>query len=105
MDLPAATKDKLKNRSATVGLIGLGYAGLPLACVFAEAGFRTVGFDVDAAKVDALRTGQNYISHIPAQRTGALVEKKRLRPTTDFALLAECDAAIICELLPKVVDR
>jgi len=100
MDLFNAAIDKLKNRSATIGLIGLGYAGLPLACVFAEAGFSTVGFDVDAAKIDALRGGQNYISHIPSRRTSLLVEKNKFSPTTDFARLAECDAAIICVPTP-----
>jgi UDP-N-acetyl-D-glucosamine dehydrogenase len=105
MDLLTAAIDKLKNRTATVGLMGLGYAGLPLACVFSEAGFTTIGFDVDAAKVDALQAGQNYIDHIPARRTSALVEKKKLQPTTDFTRLAECDAAIICVPTPLGAGR
>ena len=80
--------------------MGLGYAGLPLACAFAESGFKTIGFDVDGSKVALLCEGRNYIDHIPAHRTRALVERKFLQPTIDFARLAECDAAIICVPTP-----
>jgi UDP-N-acetyl-D-glucosamine dehydrogenase len=91
---------RFEDRSARVGVLGLGYAGLPLTCCFAEAGFYTLGFDVDRAKVEQLSAGRSYIGHIPAQRIARLVESRRLRPTTDFAQLRECDAAIICVPTP-----
>jgi UDP-N-acetyl-D-glucosamine dehydrogenase len=91
---------KLKGRSARVGVLGLGYAGLPLTCCFAEAGFETLGFDVDRAKIEQLRAGRSYIGHIPAERIVRLVESSRLRPTADFSELRQCDAAIICVPTP-----
>lgn len=92
--------EKFNERSARVGVLGLGYAGLPLTCCFAEAGFETYGFDIDAAKVQELQAGRSYIGHIPAERIGNLVSDRRLRPTTNFSLLSECDAAIICVPTP-----
>jgi UDP-N-acetyl-D-glucosamine dehydrogenase len=91
---------KFKARSARVGVLGLGYAGLPLTCCFAEAGFETLGFDVDGAKIEQLRAGRSYIGHIPAARIARLVEGGRLRPTADFSVLRECDAAVICVPTP-----
>ena len=91
---------KFKDRTARVGVLGLGYAGLPLTCCFAEAGFETLGFDVDRAKVEQLQAGRSYIGHIPAQRISGLAEAGRLRPTADFSALRECDAAIICVPTP-----
>ena len=91
---------KFDNRSARVGVLGLGYAGLPLTCCFAEAGFETFGFDVDRSKIEHLRAGRSYIGHIPAQRIAHLIETRRLQPTADFAALRDCDAAIICVPTP-----
>jgi UDP-N-acetyl-D-glucosamine dehydrogenase len=91
---------KFNDRSARVGVLGLGYAGLPLTCCFAEAGFETYGFDVDQAKIDQLQAGRSYIGHIPAERIGRLVKQDRLRPSTEFSRLRECDAAIICVPTP-----
>ncbi len=69
---------KIKNRTAQVAIIGLGYVGLPLAVAFAEAGFPVVGIDVDLTKVDAINTGHSYISDIPSARLAPLVgESKR----------------------------
>ncbi len=70
--------ERVKSRSAVVGVIGQGYVGLPLALVFAEAGFPTVGFDVDAEKIAALKRGQSYIRHLGAERVAAAVESGRL---------------------------
>ena len=84
---------KFKDRSARVGILGLGYAGLPLTCCFAEAGFETFGFDVDQVKIEQLRAGRSYIGHIPAARIAALIKTGRLRPSADFAPLSACDAA------------
>jgi UDP-N-acetyl-D-glucosamine dehydrogenase len=91
---------KFNDRSARVGVLGLGYAGLPLTCCFAEAGFETFGFDVDGAKIQQLQAGQSYIGHIPAQRIARLVESGRLRPSAEFSPLSDCDAAIICVPTP-----
>ena len=91
---------RFDNRSARVGVLGLGYAGLPLTCCFAEAGFETFGFDVDRSKIEQLRAGHSYIGHIPADRIARLVESRRLRPTADFSALRDCDAAIICVPTP-----
>src|SRR5229473_807976 len=91
---------KFNDRSARVGVLGLGYAGLPLTCCFAEAGFETFGFDVDRAKIAQLQAGQSYIGHIPEQRIARLVECGRLRPSAEFSPLSDCDAAIICVPTP-----
>jgi UDP-N-acetyl-D-glucosamine dehydrogenase len=92
--------ERFQRRAATVGILGLGYAGLPLACCFAEQGFRTIGFDIDSAKVRALSEGRSYIGHLPAERIQRLVERGPFRPTSDFDRLASCDAAIICVPTP-----
>ena len=91
---------KFNDRSARIGVLGLGYAGLPLTCGFAEAGFETFGFDVDGAKIQQLQAGQSYIGHIPAQRIARLIECGRLRPSAEFSPLSDCDAAIICVPTP-----
>src|SRR5229473_977421 len=92
--------EKFHSHRATVGILGLGYAGLPLACCFAEQGFRTVGFDVDSLKVRALCEGRSYIGHLPSERIQRLVERGMFRPTEDFDQLGSCDSAIICVPTP-----
>jgi UDP-N-acetyl-D-glucosamine dehydrogenase len=91
---------KFKNHRARIGLIGLGYAGLPLALSFAESGFSVCGFDIDSAKTNSLAAGKSYISHIPAERIGNLVSGGRLVATSDFSELSRCDTAIICVPTP-----
>lgn len=95
--------EKFTGRRAYVAILGLGYAGLPLACCFAEAGFHTRGFDIDEDKIRALQAGRSYIGHIASQRIAHLLESGYLRPTTDFVELKDCDAAIIC--VPTPLDR
>ncbi len=92
--------ERFNARRARVAVLGLGYAGLPLTCCFAEAGFETVALDIDLHKTRRLAAGQSYISHIPSERIAKLVEIGRLQPTADFARLKECDAAIICVPTP-----
>ena len=99
----AALREKLASREATIGVIGLGYVGLPLGLTMAEAGKRVVGFDVDGAKIDKLRAGESYIRHIDRERIAALAG--RFRPTTDFAELARCDAIVICVPTPLTEGR
>jgi UDP-N-acetyl-D-glucosamine dehydrogenase len=97
-------KDDIKRlveaREARVGVIGLGYVGLPLAAEFARRGFEAVGFEVDTAKADAINRGESYIADVSSSQVGELVEAKRLRATTDFSVLASCDAIIICVPTP-----
>jgi UDP-N-acetyl-D-glucosamine dehydrogenase len=88
--------DKIRKRHAVVGVIGLGYVGLPLALRFAEAGFPVLGFDVDKAKIQRLAEGQSYIEHIAAERIAAGVSKG-FAVTHDFSRASEPDALIICD--------
>jgi len=86
-----------------IGIIGLGYVGLPLAVAFAEAGCDVVGLDVDSAKVEALNAGRSYIEDVPSEALTPLAEK--LRATCDYADLAGCDAVIICVPTPLSDSR
>lgn len=98
----AAALDKFRKREAVVGVLGLGYVGLPLALRFAEAGLKTVGFDIDAGKVRKLAAGRSYINYIPdrAIRDGL---RGGFEATTDFSRAARMDALIIC--VPTPLDR
>src|SRR5215469_8014470 len=99
LNLPNAAREAIRNflsLEARIGVIGLGYAGLPLACCFAESGFKTVGFDVDSTKIERLQNGRSYIASNSPQRVSSLVTRQFLLPTTDFDGLSACDAAIIC---------
>jgi len=65
---------KIKNKQALVGIIGLGYVGLPLVLRFCEVGFKVLGFDTDSRKVDRLNRGESYIKHIPASKLASLIQ-------------------------------
>ncbi|HMR99901.1 MAG TPA: nucleotide sugar dehydrogenase [Anaerolineales bacterium] len=91
---------KLKNKNARVAILGLGYVGLPLAVVFAEAGFSVTGIDPDAGKVDSLKGGISYIPDVKTETVAALVKSGRLSATTDFSVLKEMDAVSICVPTP-----
>jgi UDP-N-acetyl-D-glucosamine dehydrogenase len=101
---PATTESllsKIESRTATVGVIGLGYVGLPLVLLFAENGFPVIGFDVDEKKTSALTAGESYIRHIGSDRVAAAFRGERaVSATTDFARLADCDAIIVCVPTP-----
>ena len=92
--------EKIRERRARVGVIGLGYVGLPLALLFEEAGFEVVGFDIDPAKPAALQKGESYIRHIGAERVAEAFARGRVVATTDFDRLAECDAVLVCVPTP-----
>ena len=99
-----STYDRIKTREAVVGVVGLGYVGLPLVSIFSNGGFRVVGFDTDERKVAKLNRGETYIRHIPAGR----VQEARVagfEATTDFARAAECDAILICVPTPLTEHR
>ena len=91
---------RVERREAVVGVIGLGYVGLPLVLAFHDAGFRTIGFDVDSAKVEALAAGRSYIRHVPEERIAAMAREGRFGATADFSRAAEADALLICVPTP-----
>jgi UDP-N-acetyl-D-glucosamine dehydrogenase len=99
-----STKDtlikKLKDKDARVGILGLGYVGLPLAVVFAEAGFHVTGIDPDSRKVDSLAKGISYIPDVKTETVEKLVKSGRLTATTDFSVLKDIDAVSICVPTP-----
>src|SRR5205085_3094331 len=90
----------ITERRARVGVIGLGYVGLPLLVEFARNGFDSTGFEVDETKAAEINNGRSYIGDVPASAVKELVEAKRLRATTQFEHLKNCDAIIICVPTP-----
>lgn len=106
-------RERFANHRAIVGIVGLGYVGLPLAATFAEAGFATVGFDIDPVKIDTLRRGESYIRHIDASRLEPLVRldapaaggQAGFFPTADYSMLTRCDAILICVPTPLTPNR
>lgn len=99
-EVRTALERKLKERSAKMAILGLGYVGLPLATVFGEAGMDVLGVDPDQRKVDAINKGESYIGDIESKQVAALVKAKKLRATTDFSELAHVDAVSICVPTP-----
>ena len=91
---------KIKNRQATIGIVGLGYVGLPLMLRYVEVGFRVIGFDIDEEKVLSLNSGQSYINHIASERIEQVVADKMFSATTDFSEAATVDALLICVPTP-----
>ncbi len=96
-------KEKIKNKKAVVGVIGLGYVGLPLLLEFIEQGFPSIGYDIDEKKINVLTKGQTYIKHIPKERIEKAVKKNSATVTTDFSLLKETDCIIVA--VPTPLDR
>ena len=93
-------KTKLQNKTATLGVIGLGYVGLPLAVEKAKAGYTTIGYDIQTQKVDLVNQGINYIGDVIDEDLKAIVASGKLRATTDLAELAKLDAVCICVPTP-----
>lgn len=91
---------KLKNKTAVLGVIGLGYVGLPLAVEKAKAGFKTIGFDIQQSKVDMVNNGKNYIGDVVNEDLESLVESGLLSATSDFAEVASADCVCICVPTP-----
>ncbi len=96
---------KLEDQTLTVGVIGMGYVGLPLLLCFVEKGFRAIGFDIDKAKCEQLNRGTSYIRHIPAERIARAVSGGRMQAVNDFSLLTECDAILIAVPTPLNKNR
>ena len=93
-------KSKITDRSAKIGIIGLGYVGLPLAVEFGKAGFSVTGFDNDVSKVGEVQKGSSYIPDVPSEDVGDLTSSKKLSATTDKTLLNKMDVIIICVPTP-----
>jgi len=95
--------NKIADNSLTVGVVGLGYVGLPLAVSFASAGVNVIGFDKSSAKVAKINAGENYISDISEELWQEVLTRKTLSATTDFTRLSECQAILIC--VPTPLDQ
>jgi UDP-N-acetyl-D-glucosamine dehydrogenase len=91
---------KIRSKDAKVGIIGLGYVGLPLIIRFCEEGFHVTGFDIDGKKIDKLNRGESYIKHIPYERIRDLRKRNLFEATTEYSRLSEVDCIIICVPTP-----
>ena len=91
---------KISNKEAVVGIIGLGYVGLPIVLETTKTGFKTIGFDIDPVKVDKLQKGESYIHHIPSEKIVTLRESGLFEATTNYSRLTDVDAIIICVPTP-----
>jgi UDP-N-acetyl-D-glucosamine dehydrogenase len=98
--LPARLKERILNKTARVGVLGLGYVGLPLAVEFARAGFQVTGIDVQQSKVDAFNQGHSYVKDVKDAVFGPLVQSGKLRATSDFSVIEELDTIDICVPTP-----
>ncbi|TAE73195.1 MAG: nucleotide sugar dehydrogenase [Verrucomicrobia bacterium] len=95
--------ERLKSKQGAVGVVGLGYVGLPLLLAYAKAGFRAVGIDIDPTKPAALLAGRSYIKHIPGTEVAEALASGKLEATTDFAVISSLDAIILC--VPTPLDE
>ncbi len=96
---------KINDRSAKIGIIGMGYVGLPLAIEFAKAGYPVVGFDIDQKKIDCINSGKAYIKHIPSEKMKILAGNKKCSATTNFSKISDVDCIIICVPTPLTQHR
>jgi UDP-N-acetyl-D-glucosamine dehydrogenase len=95
---------RIRSKKAVVGVLGLGYVGLPLANVYAQKGFKVIGLDVDPAKVASLKAGRTYIKHLPDSMIRSMNDAG-FEPTTDFDRARDCDAILICVPTPLTSNR
>jgi UDP-N-acetyl-D-glucosamine dehydrogenase len=100
-----AFEARIRTRTSRVGVIGLGYVGLPLACAAAAAGFTVLGFDIDGPKVEGLNQGQSPLKHIPSAPIRRLLEQGRFSATGDFSQIAEVEVILICVPTPLTRHR
>ncbi|MEI6610182.1 MAG: nucleotide sugar dehydrogenase [Deltaproteobacteria bacterium] len=96
---------KIQEKQALIGIIGLGYVGLPLALAYAEKGFKVLGFDIDPKKIEALNRGESYISHLDSARIKQSTQSKLLMATADFSRIGEPDTLLICVPTPLTPQR
>lgn len=100
LGVQAALLQRLRNRDAVIGIVGLGYVGLPLLLTYVEAGYQVLGLDIDAVKIQSLQSGRSYISHIDSQRVQAALSLGRMTVYQHFRDVAEADALILCVPTP-----
>lgn len=100
-----ALLERIRRKEARVGVVGLGYVGLPLAVEFAEAGFTVLGIDLDPHRVSAINAGQSYIGDVPAERLRPLVEGRRLMATSSYDMVSQLDTISICVPTPLGKSR
>jgi UDP-N-acetyl-D-glucosamine dehydrogenase len=98
-------EDRIASKAAIVGIMGLGYVGLPLARAFIDAGYQVMGFDVDIAKIEKLKAGKSYIGHLDSKWIADCIESQKLVPTSDMERLVEPDAILICVPTPLSESR
>ena len=103
--MPSTVTDRYRDKKAVIGVVGLGYVGLPLVREFCGAGFKVIGFDVDQAKVKKLMAGRSYIKHIPSKMVRDIVRNKQFTATVDYNQLRKVDAIIICVPTPLTKAR
>jgi len=102
---PLVLLNKIKDRQAAIGVIGLGYVGLPLVIEFCKAGFPVTGLDIDKNKIKQLSQGRSYINHIPDENIRFLSESGRFQGATDFSLVKKLDCILICVPTPLKINR
>jgi UDP-N-acetyl-D-glucosamine dehydrogenase len=96
---------RIERKEAVVGIVGLGYVGLPLILCFAEKGFKSIGLDIDRTKTETIMRGESYIKHIPAERIKKSIKSGLFSATTDFSQAAKCDAILIAVPTPLSKNR
>jgi UDP-N-acetyl-D-glucosamine dehydrogenase len=99
-DTSAELEERIRSRTAAIGIIGLGYVGLPEAMEFAKAGYRVTGFDIDSERVSRVNQGNSYVEDVDSGEMSELVRQRRLRATADFRILADMDVIHICVPTP-----
>ncbi|RUO80272.1 UDP-N-acetyl-D-glucosamine dehydrogenase [Idiomarina tyrosinivorans] len=99
MDFCSQLCERLDKKSAVIGIVGLGYVGLPLMLRYSEIGYQAIGLDIDQSKIDALNSGESYIEHIPAEKVRNAVQSS-FKAYSDFSKAKECDALILCVPTP-----
>ncbi len=97
--------EKIQKKDARVGVIGLGYVGLPLAIAFSKAGFSVSGLDIDVKKIECLKNGESYIKHIPSEDIHSITQKDRFIASADFSLVSELDCILLCVPTPLTKHR
>lgn len=100
-----ALSKKIESHEAKIGVVGLGYVGLPLVMAFCDKGFPVTGFDIDQKKIDKLLEGKSYIKHIPSEGVEKIIKSDSFVPTVDFSLVKDMDVVIICVPTPLSKNR
>ena len=98
-------KAAFKNKTAKIGIIGLGYVGLPLIMAFIEKKFQVYGFDIDETKITALNQGKSYIKHISSEKIANCTTSDQFKPTNDFTKISLVDAILICVPTPLTENQ